>query len=162
MESVPFFLADIGRTYLKAIKKHNTKCSMESRERSRPTAAGRTAKGKKRGFLVTMLLGTILAGHPVCGEPVDLEPFDDYEWYPPPRRPRVRYRRRRDNDRSPEVDTPATNVKINPDAEKLNENEHGDCRRYVGRLIHISFDRVDIQYAVKQLTKDVQGPTFEP
>ena len=62
---------------------------------------------------------------------------------------------------SKRVDTPATNVKINPEAEKLNENEHGDYRRHVGRLIHISLDRVDIQYAVKQLTKDVQGPTVE-
>ena len=37
-------------------------------------------------------------------QPVDLEPFDDYEWYPPPRRPLQRHRRRRDNGRSPEVD----------------------------------------------------------
>ena len=55
--------------------------------------------------------------------------------------------------------TPGIKEETDPSSKPLSPEEHSRYRTLVGRLLYLSLDRADVQFAVKELSRHLQNPT---
>jgi hypothetical protein len=55
--------------------------------------------------------------------------------------------------------TPGIKEGTDPPSKPLSPEEHSRYRTLVGRLLYLSLDRADVQFAVKELSRHLQNPT---